>query len=787
MKRYHSNKFPILFTLFALIYAASTHTLATDAVQPVRSVRSVFAESAPVIDGNISETCWRSADIQEGFFRSDEPDRGKPSRVSTRFWVMNDENYLYVAVEMTGDDPQKLLKSITKRDEDLDQDDSVCLYIDTFHDYRSAYFFQVNPIGTQRDLYSTNNGAQVDIGWDGIWEAETGLIENGWVVEFRIPFKILRFSASEDMVWGFDVVRLSKQREDFSEWCYVETNQQSTLDPRLYGTLTDLKRVKKPLMLQVIGSVVGSVKRINQSANPFSDSTGWDKEEDLDGGLDLFWGMTPKLTLNATINPDFAQIEADPDQLNLNGEELFLQERRPFFRENSAIFRVPDGENPFYSRRIVDIDQGLRITGQLGTSDVAALFVHGEDGSQEENMFTVMRSQTPVTKDFLIGGWVIGKANTDTLHDYQNAHGETYSEVSKDYNLLLGLDASYRPGNWLMNLHAYRTWYPNEVRSWYTAYPDNERENLHFVLRYYGHEWMSSSDLTDISMGYYPELGFVNISRMGNRLFSQYFSKQKTFDEDHVLNSMSANVTGLVAYPRNDSSHWSVLGVNGSFSVEFDNQISIDLTGEWFDDRSFDKFISFPRDDDGEIINGTARYYATTLGGGNNDVRTMDTEISWTDGGWKGAGVKYSFGNAYFSRISQFNVWANWNFMEKLTTELSCDYLKRYEPTEYYLDHHDFWEDWNIWIFRTKLMYHFTRDLYARTIVSGYLDQDRFYNNYNISALLSYRFLPGSQLYIVYENSWMPFDFENDILLGLNELEQKEQLFYIKLSYMLDV
>lgn len=753
---------------------------------PGRSIEAVRADIPPSIDGDLSDACWQTAAFQGDFRRIGEPDRGRQARVATTFAVAYDQDNLYVAVDMRGDAPEKLLRSITRRDENLDEDDNVCLYIDTFMDLRSAYFFQINPIGTQRDIYSTSNGSSADIAWDGIWQAETRILDDGWSAEFRIPFKILRLNWSEDMTFGFDMVRTSVHREDVSEWCFVDLNQQSTLDPRHYGVITGLKGVTKPLILQIIGSAVASADRTNLDAIPPPEETGWKTEEDFDAGLDVIWGITPTLTLNATLNPDFAQVEADPDQLNLNGEELMLQERRPFFRENSAIFIVPDSEYPFYSRRIVDIDQGLRLTGQIAGTDSAALLVNGQDGAGESTLFGVLRTQSPLTDDLTVSSWLVTKHNQDPAEDFINDHGETVVDQESDTNTLAGLDASWRPGNWLFNMHAYRTWYPDAMRAWWTDRPTDECENIHLKCRYSGNQWMTLTDYTDIGMGYYPELGFVNVSRIGNRTLMQYVSMEKAYDEDHILNEIESTSHVLAAWSR-DGGDRCVLGCNSYFGITFDNHLGFSVTGEIYDDRSFYKFNEFSRDGNGDIVNPTARYYAGTLGEGNNEVRTIDFGVDWSDGGYQGVRLSYFGGYYYFSRVNQFNARANWCLTPKITAELSLDHLERSDPSDAWLEANGDWEDWDIWIYRVKCMTAFNRDLYLRTIVSGFMDETRRRNNHSLSVLLSWEFLPGSSLYAVYESNWVPYDYKNDVLLGMDEWMLGGQVFYLKVSYMLSV
>lgn len=781
MKRF---AFVIMFaaTLLCFVPVVSSYT---DTMNRKTAV-AVFTEIPPVIDGELSDEVWQAASVNGDFRRRDDPDRGGPARVKTFFRVLYDEKYLYIAIEMHGDNPDKLLRSITKRDENLDKDDAVCLYIDTFHDLRSAYFLQVNSIGTQRDLISSGCGNNCDIGWDALWEAKTALINDGWTVEFKIPFKIFRFNWSDDMIWGIDIVRVSVQREEWSEWCYIEDTENNTLDPRLYGDLTGLERVKKPRMLQVITSLVGSQSLHNSDADPYSDEEGWDKEDEVEIGADLIWNVTPKSTLNLTVNPDFAQIEADPDELNLTGEEIFLQERRPFFRENNAIFLVPGSNIPFYTRRIVSIDEGLKFTGQYAGSDYAFLLVHGEDGSKEENYFFTARTQTPLFENFTVSTWFVEKHNPDDLEDYTNSHGEFYSTVENVYNRLLGLDSQYRINNWHMLLSYYNTAYPDETRAWYTDKPTGSRDMLYYKLKYTANHWVASIDYKDLGRGFNPEMGYTTTTHIGSRCVNAYYGHRIPFAEDHLFNYIESYTEAVLSYERKSPGDRNKIGVLTQLDMEFDNYFGLVLQADWIEDKTYERFNDFTTDDDGTIINPTARYFAATLGKGNYNKHLFHASFRWTDGGWKGAGFNYQGGEFYYSRIKQYSVWMNWTFGNSLTLESTLDYLFRYNPTREYLDYFGTWDDQKNWIFRNKITFTGVRNLYVRGILSGYLDEMHFNDQYDLSLLFEYTYLPGSKVYLVYENGWIPYDYINDQHLGLDEVESLRQTIYLKLTYLFD-
>ena len=215
-------------------------------------------ENAPVIDGNLTDEIWQQARVFNGF-KMVKPETGEPSE-KTELRVLFDQKNLYIGVYCFAKDPSTIAVTNLNHDQRGYSSDTVRILLDPFQDKRNAYVFFVNPKGARTDGLAT--GEHFSTNWDGIWDAEAGMLPDGWTVEYRIPFKTLRFNWSEDMTWGFDVVRLSKQREDFSEWCYTDANQNNTLDPRNYGVIKKLESVEKPLMLQIIGSVVGSVDQV---------------------------------------------------------------------------------------------------------------------------------------------------------------------------------------------------------------------------------------------------------------------------------------------------------------------------------------------------------------------------------------------------------------------------------------------------------------------------------------------------------------------------------------------
>ncbi|HSU17008.1 DUF5916 domain-containing protein [Longimicrobium sp.] len=337
--------------LAALILSAS---LAADtsvgAAQALTAYRLTAATGAPTIDGKLDDPVWAAADSAAGFVQKD-PDEGKPSRFPTVMRVAFDDGAVYVAMRGYDAEPALIRSQLTRRDEGSPSD-WLLVAFDSRHDRRSAYAFGVNPAGVKRDFILTD-GADDDVGWDAVWDVAVSRDEHGWSAEFRIPLSALRFAADGDGTWGFEGARAVARVNEESYWAPLRKDDSRTV--ARFGELRGMRNLPSPRRLELLPYTVSSVRRApGTRLDPFYSPT------DLHGsaGLDLKYGLTSDLTLDATVNPDFGQVEADPSQVNLTQYESFFSERRPFFTEGADIFRfaigLGDGSNEslFYSRRV---------------------------------------------------------------------------------------------------------------------------------------------------------------------------------------------------------------------------------------------------------------------------------------------------------------------------------------------------------------------------------------------------------------------------------------------------
>jgi hypothetical protein len=315
-----------------------------------RAVRAT--PSPPRIDGRLDDPAWALAPVYSGFTQR-EPHDGQPATERTEFRVLYTDEALYVAVRAFDSQPDRLVGQLTRRDANSPSD-WVIVMIDSYHDRRTAFDFWVNPAGVKRDLFRYDD-VNEDLTWDAVWDVATSRDASGWTAEYRIPFSQLRFPRAESHTFGFNVARQVARTNELVCWKPLPQNVNQIVS--LFGALEGIEGVRPPRRLEVQPYTVGRASRSPAEAgNPFR--TGSETAARI--GADVKYGVTSNLTLDATINPDFGQVEADPAVVNLTAFESFFGERRPFFTEGANIFRFPialgdgDGANEqlFYTRRI---------------------------------------------------------------------------------------------------------------------------------------------------------------------------------------------------------------------------------------------------------------------------------------------------------------------------------------------------------------------------------------------------------------------------------------------------
>lgn len=329
-------------------------TTTTDAPPPAPSkagaklAMSSKAAVIPVIDGKLDDPAWASAQSIDSFLEYD-PNPGVESRFKTDVRVVHDDKYLYIMARMYDPAPDSIIALLSRRDVRT-QSEQLKIMIDSYHDRMTGYEFIVNPAGVKRDFYVSNDNNE-DQSWDAVWDVATSIDSLGWVAEFRIPFSQMRFPNTPTHTFGFMVVRDVARTGARISWPLYDRARQGYFSQ--LGDLGGISDIGSPSRLEIAPYVV-TKNETRPSASSF------DHPQSFSAGADVKYGLSSNLTLNATINPDFGQVEADPSVLNLSAFEQFFQERRPFFLEGSGIFTfntacgdIDSGcTGLFYSRRI---------------------------------------------------------------------------------------------------------------------------------------------------------------------------------------------------------------------------------------------------------------------------------------------------------------------------------------------------------------------------------------------------------------------------------------------------
>ena len=334
-----------------------------------RAIVAVRATEPMRIDGRLTETVWQRKG-ETGFIQR-QPDEGVLPSQKTEVLVAYDQNALYVAVKLFDTRPDSIIGRLARRDQDSESD-YIAIGIDAAHDKRTAHYFVVNPAGAIQDGRISND-TQTDDSWDGVWDVAVRIEQWGWAAEFRIPYSQLRFSKRDKYVWGIEALRRVQRRNEESYLVFYPRTDFMRVSRWI--ELRGIEGIKPPARIEFLPYAAATAKFIQQPAvddfnqgrtDPFK----FRRNYPANIGGDAKLGLAGDVTLDLTLNPDFAQVEVDPAVVNLTAYEVYYQEKRPFFIEGSDILNFGRGgaanlqdfdwsdPNFFYSRRIGRAPQG---------------------------------------------------------------------------------------------------------------------------------------------------------------------------------------------------------------------------------------------------------------------------------------------------------------------------------------------------------------------------------------------------------------------------------------------
>jgi hypothetical protein len=379
----------------------SREALPPDKAEAVRAARF---QSPPTIDGKLDEQAWQQAAVLKNFYQTQPGDNVAPS-YPTVAMLGYDDKRLYVGVR-AANDPERIRATMTKRD-DVTNDDYVAIYLDTFNDRRTAYVLMVNPLGIQQDgIFS--EGSEVDYSVDVVMESKGVLSDDGYTIEMAVPFSSLKYEAGKEKFWGIHILRQIKSLDEENSWMPLRrdragTNKTGIKETRARflaqaGHLTGFENIATERTLEIIPTFALSETGKRVRAAPVSsaetDPGRWhDQYARPEPGFSAKIRVTPGISLDAAVNPDFGEVEADQPQITANQRfPLFFEEKRPFFLEGIDLFRTPI--QAVHTRTIIDPDVAMKLSGKRGRTSFGLMLASDDapgNFSEEERNDPALR------------------------------------------------------------------------------------------------------------------------------------------------------------------------------------------------------------------------------------------------------------------------------------------------------------------------------------------------------------------------------------------------------------
>ena len=543
--------------------------IARDAAGGV-TVRAVRIDTPLRIDGRLDEAVYGRIESMSGFIQND-PAEGAPASEKTEVWLLFDREHVYVVARCWETRPDRIIASEMRRDNTrIVRDDNFAWSFDPFYSRRNGVLFEVSAVGGRLDAELTNE-SQLNIDWNPVYDVAVSRFEGGWTMETALPFKSLRYPGAGPQIWGFQARRVNRWRNESSYLTPLSAAQglRGHFRASLAATLVGIDAPEASRLVEVKPYVIGDVTAA-ASAAPAASGLGGDL------GLDVKYGITQGLTADFTANPDFAQVEADEQQINLTRFSLFFPEKREFFLENQGVFGfggastsgrlagVSDTPILFYSRRIglqgtreVPLRTGGRLTGRVGPWTLGALNIQAgelgaDDGSPgvRPTNFTVLRARRDVLRRSSVGALFAGRSR---------------SRVSDGSNDAYGVDGAFGFYDDLtVNTHWART-RTEDLTGDDTSYRGH--------LEYLGDRYGAQLEHLLVGEHFNPEAGFVRRRDMRRSFAELRFSPRPA-----SIRAVRRFVgVGSLAYVENLSGDVETREATGLFTVEWENsdQLSV--------------------------------------------------------------------------------------------------------------------------------------------------------------------------------------------------------------------
>ena len=453
------------------------------------SVTAVRTDESIKIDGVLDEAIWESISPITEFVQRLPQDGADPTEKSQMQIAYNDQ-YLYFGFTFYDSEPEKVRATILNRGGWIHRDDKLEIALDTYHDKRNAYLFEMNPLGTQDDALITDESRPGldEWAWDGVYISEGNVTDFGWVLEVAIPWTTLRFPSKDELTMGLAIKRYINRKNESVMWPHIGLEYSSDVyQVSQYATLKGLKNIKRGKDVKIKPFGIGGTQTQMKDDQKISDQTG-------SGGMDIYYGLKSNLTLNLTYNTDFAQVEADNAQINLTRFNLFYPEKREFFLTRSKLFAFGNSRQTevFFSRRIglnQDVAGGARMFGQIGNTSIGALNIHTRaEGDLPATAYSALRLRSDIRDRTTVGAIVTDVTNND------------------GQNSVFGLDGQMR------------FWGNSSVSAWFSQVDDKRIDGASAAsmikIDLKNDRYFLTAGQHRVDKGFQPALGFVQRTDM---------------------------------------------------------------------------------------------------------------------------------------------------------------------------------------------------------------------------------------------------------------------------------
>jgi hypothetical protein len=693
MIRYASVALILLSCLLPLFAAA-------DETPRVRVVR---VDEGPEIDGQLDDPVWERATVIDRLIQA-EPQQGAPISERTEIRILSDLDNLYFGIRSYDRHPELIIAQKMLRDDSLLSEDRVAIALDTFHDGRNGYLFEVNALGSRLDGL-IENGA-FDANWDGIWYAVARIDDEGWIAEIAIPYKTVSFAPDAD-IWGMNILRVIRRHDERARWADPYP-QKSFVNMKDAGTLEGMRGISQGLGLDVKPGA--ALRHVDDPVEDRSYTT-------FDPSLDAFYKLVSSITAALTVNTDFAETAVDERRLNLTRFDLFFPEKRDFFLQDGGIFEfggLVDNGRPFFSRRIgldedgepYDILVGGKVTGRASHLNIGVLdtYVDEHDGVDAQNLFT-------------------GRFSANVLEESQVGVIATSGDpLSDEDNHLAGADFFYRNSNVRENqVLIGRLWYQRS----FTPGLAKQENAFGGLLEYPNDIFRWRFEAFEIQENFFPALGFVN--RTGIRQYEGDFRYRVR--REGFLRTIDTQVrSSLITDTDNDIESASVSYEFLELQSERDDKIEL-----------FWRFGYEQLDEDFEI---------------HPDVVIPPGRYHWHRGGIEAevgptrplsGRVVVSYGNFFDGQQLQIETLLRWR--PSVHMLFSAEYIHNE------IDLSD--EHFHTRLARVRVNFSFTPDLSWNT----FAQYDNLTDTIGINSRVRWIIVPGSEFYVVFNQDLLANDW----------------------------